>query len=289
MENSFLAQLLACTTSAEEVSFTDELRVRLETLGERAAENAQRINAFTFTYQSLGNTIAGFAVVPKTNTGKLPVIIFNRGGNKDFGLVKQGMLFLQIAEMANWGYIVTGSQYPGNSVSEGHDQFGGETDVQSILDLYPILEQLSLADTTRIGMFGGSRGGMMTYLCLTKVDWIKCAVSIAGASNLVRQTVLRPEMQEIFNDTFGGDEEAKKQRSAVYWPEKLPDSAPILLMHGTADWRVSPLDSIDLAAKLYEYKKPFSLMVYNGGDHGLTQYEKEWQSLASGWLGDNLG
>jgi len=288
MEDSFLTQLHACTLSAKEVLFTDELKTKLEEKGDRAAENALHVTVFSFTYRSLGNVIAGFAILPKASASKLPVIMYNRGGNKDFGLIKQGMLFLHIAELARWGYMVIGSQYPGNSVSEGHDHFGGYTDIQSILDLHSILEQLSLADTSRIGMFGGSRGGMMTYLCLTKVAWIRCAASIAGASNLVRQSTLRPAMQEVFTDTFGGDEEGKKQRSAVYWPEKFPDNAPILLMHGTADWRVSPLDSIDLAAKLYEHKKPFSLMIYDGGDHGLTQYEKEWQTLAKEWLDNHL-
>ena len=59
-------------------------------------------------------------------------------------------------------------------------------------------------------------------------------------------------------------------------------------MHGTGDWRVSPLDSVDLATKLYEHKKPFQLIVYDGGDHGLSQYTKEWQAQAKAWFDKRL-
>lgn len=287
--NDLLKELHDYVIEAQEITFNDDIRTRLGPSAALGEENAQHVQAYTFHYESLGNTIAGFLVAPAGDRSKLlPVIIFNRGGNKDFGITKPGMLFKHIAEMARWGYAVIGSQYPGNSLSEGHDGFGSETDIQSILDLYPLIQRLSTADEKRIGMLGESRGGMMTYLSLTKANWIKCAVTIAGAADLVRQTTLRPEMQNVFIETFGGSEEDKRQRSAVFWPEKFPDNVPILLMHSTTDWRVSPLDSMDLAAKLYEHKKPFSLMVYDSGDHGLSQYKKEWQGQAKNWFERHL-
>src|SRR6266496_2852064 len=248
----FSDELGAVTRSAQEVVFTDEIYKRLNNWGDIAAANAQYVRAFVFTYTS-----AGYVVVPKaiSNTA-LPVIIYNRGGSKDFSLIRHGHLFSQIAVLARWGYIVIGSQYTGNSTSEGKDEWGG-MDLQAVFDLYSIIQKISIADERRIGMFGVSRGGTMTYLALTKVKWIKAAVTIAGASDLARQSKLRPEMQEVFNDAFGGNEESKKQRSAICWPEKFPDNVPLLLMHGTADWRVSPLDSLDLAKDLYEHHKPF--------------------------------
>lgn len=54
----------------------------------------------------------------------LPCVIYNRGGTADFGLIKKGFLFTELADIARKGYAVIGSQYPGNSLSEGRDERG---------------------------------------------------------------------------------------------------------------------------------------------------------------------
>jgi dipeptidyl aminopeptidase/acylaminoacyl peptidase len=58
----------------------------------------------------------------------------------------------------------------------------------------------------------------------------------------------------------------------------------MLLMHGTADWRVNPLDSIHMAEKLYKNKIPYKLVVFDGADHGLTEYKSESNRLMLEWF-----
>lgn len=70
-----------------------------------------------------------------------------------------------MGKMASWGYVVVASQYRGNDGGEGIEQFGGD-DVNDVLNLIPVLNQLPKADTSRVGIEGGSRGGMMTYLAM---------------------------------------------------------------------------------------------------------------------------
>lgn len=55
-------------------------------------------------------------------------------------------------------------------------------------------------------------------------------------------------------------------------------------MHGTADWRVSPLDPIRLAEKLYVQKVPFRLVMFEGGDHGMSEYKTEVNELTYKWF-----
>ncbi len=66
---------------------------------------------------------------------------------------------------------------------EGREEFGG-ADVDDVLNLIPLLGSFPQADTSRIGMYGRSRGGMMTYIALTKTDRIAAAIVDAGEANL---------------------------------------------------------------------------------------------------------
>ncbi len=39
-----------------------------------------------------------------------------------------------------------------------------------------------------------------------------------------------------------------------------------------------------MATALYEAKRPFRLIVFEGGDHGLSEFRKEVDEQAVGWL-----
>ncbi len=58
------------------------------------------------------------------------------------------------------------------------DEFGGE-DVNDVLNLIPLADTISFCDSSKIGMEGWSRGGMMAYQVLTQSDRINCSVIIS--------------------------------------------------------------------------------------------------------------
>lgn len=214
----------------------------------------------------------------------MPGIIFNRGGVRDFGAIKMGTLFYLLAEMASWGYIVFASQYSGGPGSEGEDEWGG-ADLDDVIMLHDIAKSHPHVDSKRIGMIGVSRGGMMTYLALKQLREIKAAVVSAGVTNLLRAREFRPEMWKMYEELFGKNvEEECKKRSIVYSANELPDTVPILIMHGTADWRVSPLDALEISEKLLEFKKPNKLVMYEGADHSLTEVRDESMQEVRNWL-----
>ena len=246
-------------------------------------KNSRLINVYDITYRSQGHKVKGFIVEPKKPKGKLPCIIYNRGGSGEFGAIKIGETFLRLGRFAKWGYIVIASQYSGNAGSEGKDEVGG-SDIEDVLNLKKILKNHLHADEKRIGMFGISRGGMMTYLSLARVKWLKAAVSIAGPTNFKREEKLRPDMKRRNKMFFGGSKKALRDRSAVYWTDKFTKKTPLLMLHGTADWRVSPLDSLDLAEKLYENKVPYRLIMYEGADHGLSEVREEAMLEVRKWF-----
>jgi dipeptidyl aminopeptidase/acylaminoacyl peptidase len=266
---------LSCTKQA----LTPVVLAKLGSHSSVARRHERHISAYTFTYEVDGLAVAGYLVAPRHRTGRLPVLIYNRGGTGDYGLVPVGQLFTRFADLALMGYLVVGSQYPGNALSEGHDERGGASDVNSVLRLHSLITRLSAADAGRIGMLGDSRGGMMTYLCMAQADWLKAALTIGGLVNVDRSLELRPELAEVYRHHFGNGARARKARSVICWTDRLDKRVPLCLLHGGADDKVDPLDALDLAAKLQTVGHPYALHIFDGCDHGLRNRHDERNRL----------
>jgi dipeptidyl aminopeptidase/acylaminoacyl peptidase len=237
-------------------------------------------------YASDGLAVSGFLAKPRA-PGPWPCVVFSRGGNREFAAITPLVAAALVARIASWGYVVAASQYRGCAGSEGMEQFGGE-DLDDVLNLFPLLEAEEGADASRIGMYGGSRGGMMTYLALARTDRVKAAVIRCGVSDLTDWSEDRPDMEAVFKDLIpgyeSGDDAPLRARSAVYWPERLCKTTPLLLLQGSADWRVSTASTLRFAEALYEAKHPFRLVVLEGSDHALSEHIPERDRQAKEWF-----
>ena len=243
---------------------------------------AQRIRDsvafYKITYMSDGLKVTAYMAEPKA-AGVYPCIISNRGGNRDFGQWNPWSITRFLGHMASWNYVVIASQYRGNDGGEGIEEFGG-ADVNDVLNLLPLLDKHPKADTSRIGIEGTSRGGMMTYLTLKRSCRFKAAAVTAGMANAFLNTKARPEMDknvfgELVPDYASNREEALKQRSAVFWAEQLCKTTPLLLLHGSSDWRVLPEESLELVQKLYQARHPLRFIFFEGADHGINEWRGE--------------
>lgn len=282
MRNVF-NQLKKWSVSAERLTLTPGVIEKLADHASIAIANEKLVEVYTFLYDVLGQKVSGFIAIPKTQSKPLPVVIFNRGGTGDYGLIPRGRLFTRIADIATWGYVVIGTQYPGNSLSEGLDERGGVSDLESILRLKSLINTLDVTDEEKIGMFGESRGGMMTYLSLKKVDWIKAAVTVGGLTNLQRSLELRPEMKQVFEASFGNTKKDIVDRSAVKWAGSFRQ-VPLCVIHGGEDDTVSPLDSLELATELQKNNLKYGLHIIAGGNHGLTNRSERRDAITRDWF-----
>lgn len=241
-----------------------------------------------FFYKSDVYDVSGFVSYPKEIDKKLPIIIWNRGGNNNNGLLDDFLASGILGEIASWGYIVFASQYRNN------DEFGGK-DVNDVLNLLEEAKKFEFSDDEKIGMEGWSRGGMMSYLTLTKSNEIGCCTVVAGLSNLVRNNKYNPGLSNVFGRYFGSKNEnefTRKliDRSAVYWAEKINSNTKILFIHGTADEKILVDDSIEMYDKLSEINKNtgYEINLFKGGDHFLRRDRKEVSVLRKSWFEKNL-
>lgn len=270
---------------AKKIAITKELWDRFgPDFSAEVIRNREHMSAYRFIYTSNGHAVVGYIVVPKKLATCAPTIVYNRGGSGEFGAIRIGWLFTDtIAALVRAGYVVIASQYSGVAGGEGVDEMGG-SDLDDVINLKKIIKGLSFCDAKKIGMYGFSRGGIMTYRTLQKTRWVRAAVVVSGPTDLFFQETYRPEMKKHFQEMFGGSREEKKKRSVLYWYKEIPRTVPLLVLCGMADWRVDPREAFRFAEKATGHFRDFKLIAYPQGTHALEEYEPQVNQEIVNWF-----
>ena len=236
-------------------------------------------------YDSDGLKVTGLVALP-TNLipGKHPLLIYNRGGNREFGKLTVLSAMRSMVPFAQAGYIVFASNYRGNDGGEGSEEFGGR-DVNDVMNLLAIGHAHPAWDGKNTHMIGHSRGGMMTALAMKRGAKLNSAILIAAVTNahvlaedpLMVKHVLAPLVPDTADLAL-----ALSERSAIDWPEAI--TAPILLLHGDQDDRVDVENSRAMQTALTAAKKTSELVIYPGGNHALIRHWNEVLAACLAWM-----
>jgi dipeptidyl-peptidase 4 len=208
---------------------------------------------------------------------RYPVIIDTYGGphfqyvRKDWmggARAVQG-LFRQV--LAQHGFVVftldnRGSGFRGERFEKAIAGRLGRVEVEDQLRGVEFLKTRSFVDGERIGIMGWSYGGYMSLMSLMSTDVFRAGV--AGA----------PVTDWRLYDTHYTERylglpavnTAGYQASAVL-PRAAALDASLLLVHGMADDNVLFTHSTLLMQQLQSLAKPFDVMTYPGGKHGLVR------------------
>ena len=230
------------------------------------------VNIYGYNYSSYDNLkIRGFLIEPKIK-GNYPVIIFNRGGNRDNGLVSLQTMTDFLSKIAVKGYIIIGSQLRGNSQSEGNDEFGGK-DIGDVLKLLEIIDHQSNADIKKIGMLGVSRGSMTSYLVLKETNRVKVNVTIGGIADLNQKE--RPEMYELYKQLIpdfdkNPSNELDKRSPILSIPLIKNKQLKNFIIHGANDERVNVDNALLLFNNLKSNNLSTKLLIYEDANHGIN-------------------
>lgn len=245
---------------------------------------------FTYTVDSV--PVQGFVIKPKSSGKKLPVLVYNRGGNGRYGTVLFGPMMSSLFPIAEEGFIIIGSQYRGSfTKADALDEFGGK-DVSDVTSLLEHIASIKDADPNRIGMYGASRGGMQTHMAMRQVNNVKAIATIAGQTDLSFGLTIRPAMERVYKHRIPNYESNKQaeleKRSVATWVDELSPQVPILLIHGTEDKRVSVKHSIALADELSKQKIPHKLVLYQGDNHGVWKHRQQMNQELVAWFKEYL-
>jgi dipeptidyl-peptidase 4 len=140
----------------------------------------------------------------------------------------------------------------------------GKWEVLDYEDAVKWLREKPYVDGSRMGMTGGSYGGYMTCLALTKgADfWTHGIANYSVTDYRLYDNIYT----ERFMDTPQDNPEGYKDGSALTWAKNY--KGKLLMTHGDMDDNVHMQNSIYLISKLQDEGKSFEFMLYPGGRHG---------------------
>lgn len=255
------------------------------TVGENArlAAAAEEGRCERVVYASSGLRVVGYVVRPAAS-GPHPVILWLRGGNRDLGKI-DALSLLNLAYLADRGFVVIGVQNRGADGGEGADEFGG-ADVDDVLAAVPLARALPDADADRIYVLGGSRGAMQGLLALRRGLPAKAAAWRGGLFDLHLTLERRPALGPLWAELMPDDEPdrgaALARRSAVRWADEV--RTPQLVVHGRQDWRADVADAETFASLLDAAGIEHRLVIYEREEHQLALHRPEWLDEAIAWF-----
>lgn len=268
----------------EKIDFSQELKnISDKTILKARKKDLSLVEVYRFIYTISKKKVVGFVSMPKSGEN-FPCLIHLRGGSGEFGQLNNAMILQELVRFSREGYVVITTQYPGVDGGEGIDAFGGEDDIASIIKLKDILKTLSCADSTKIGVKGHSRGGLMAYMLLREVSWVKCAVIGSAPVDQIAQAKERKGWREHQIKMWGKSKEESVKRSPLFWIDTISKKVPLLIMHGSADWRVSVTHSQRMSLSLYQAPIPHRFVLFEGADHGITEYKNEYVQQTLSWF-----
>lgn len=208
--------------------------------------------------------------------------------------------FPLIRGLVDRGYVVIFPEYRG-SAGYGPEIYAndyGHTDVADVLAAARYVSSKPFVDASRLGIFGRSRGGMLTLLAIERAPkQFRVAVDVVGLADFVAFMGYKPEhtRQEVASEPgFGGKLPADNlpaymEVSPINYVDEI--ETPLLVLATTGD-RTAPfrLHSGRLIELLQAHHKVFASKVYHDapGDHvfleGDTSEATDAYGRIYGWL-----
>ena len=257
-----------------------EKRLIIKGWGEEVLNNA---DIYSISYESDNNIVQGYLAMPTVIEEKIPVIIWNRGGYKKNGALNDFLATGLLGEIASKNYAVLASNY------REEDEFGG-AEISDVTKLIEIAGDIPECDDSNIGIEGWSRGGMMAYLILKKLRSIKCAVIVAGLSDLEKTERSSFGLSNVFRNYFDKGNEADyydqlKCRSAVNFYKEIDPKVPVLFIHGSSDKKINYSDSVNIFELLsgLNRKTEYKLQIIEDGDHFLSKSKEIVRKIKFEW------
>lgn len=224
-----------------------------------------------------GLELRGFALPPigYVPGKKYPTILDIHGGPKSaygFGF------FHEMQYWAAQGYAVIfanphGSSSNGNAFANLKGRFGGPDydDLMAFVDA--AIEQADFINPERLGVTGGSYGGVMTNWIIGHTNRFRAAASQRSISNWISLSALS-DIGYSFVDGYSGtdiwhDSELLWKQSPLAYADKV--RTPTLFIHSDEDYRTPLPEGLQMYSALRYHDIPARIVIFKGENHELSR------------------
>lgn len=182
---------------------------------------------------------------------------------------------------------IRGSAGYGKAFREANLMDWGGADLEDVAAGAGLLKSLEFVDGDRLGVFGGSYGGYMTYLQVVKKPELwKAAVAWVGITDLLLMYGESMEHYKYFLRLYLGDPadhaDLWRERSALHFADRL--RARLLMVHGVNDPRCPITQARVFRDKLLELGKvegdDFEYVELGDEGHGSTDPDHRTRTYA---------
>jgi len=241
-----------------------------------------------------GLTVYGYLTIPNgaSTNNKVPMIVNPHGGpygpRDDWGFNPETQLF------ASRGYATLQINYRGSGgygkefYLAGSKQIGRKM-LEDLEDGVAYVKALGFIDESRIGIYGGSYGGLATLGSLVKTpDLYTCGVDYVGVSNLFTfvksfPPYWRPFMAQFYEQWYDETDPKEKAIMEEVSPALHVDkiTKPLFVVQGANDPRVNINESDQIVSSMRARGVDVPYMVkYNEG-HGFGHEENRIELYSS--------
>src|SRR5258705_587077 len=166
-----------------------------------------------------------------------------------------------------------GSTGKGLAFAQANKNTWGKGDYEDCMSGVDAMIANGIADPDRLGAFGWSYGGYMTFWILTQTDRFKAVSPGAAISNIYSmysQNDIQRYLRWFYSD------KSPWEATELYWdrsPMKYIKNVktPTMIMHGQVDTRVPIAQAQEFYMALKEMKMPVEFVVYPRENHGFTE------------------
>lgn len=238
-----------------------------------------------FSFSNHGYNV-NYVVLPPENydpAQKYPAILYIHGGAK---VLYTDVFFHEMQFLASCGYFVLygnphGSEGQGSGFARLLGEYGQKDfddmmkAVDEALALYPAI------DPQRLGVAGGSYGGIMTNWCITHSDRFKAAVSQRSICNMVSTFGTADNGYGFVAEQMDGDLWQGFDKLWAQSPLKYANrcSTPLLLIHSTEDYRCHYTEAVQMFTAMKYLGVEARLCLIDGESHGLSRKGRPVQRI----------
>ncbi len=239
-------------------------------------------------------TLHGYLTRPRDGDGPFPLIVLPHGG--PHGIRDRWNFDWEVQLLANRGYAVLQVNYRGSGGygidfrEAGYGEWGAAMQ-DDLTDATRWAIEQGITEAGTICIYGASYGGYAALMgAVREPELYRCVIGHAGVYDLELMfetgDVHRWDLGQAFLERYlGEDPELLRKRSPVYNAARI--QAPVMLIHGKADWRADYEHAVRMREALEDAGKTVEWLALGGEGHGI--YNQDTRREVYGRLLDFLG